>query len=150
MSKERKGWIVERAGKFHVRIAYTDSLGKRRELMRRAQNGKRARQLKKQLVEELDSAEPDNQRAELDAQKFTFAKVADRYEATKLIPAVYVGDRKVAGLRSLRTQKSYLKRLVEHSGAASIRSIAYGQVDEYRLSLLAEGLAVAGANRAGA
>jgi len=63
---------------------------------------------------------------------------------------VYVGDRKIAGLSSLRTQKSYLKRLVKHSGAARIRSITYSQVDEYRLSLLAKGLAVAGANRAGA
>ena len=74
--------------------------------MRRARNRKHAKELQKQLVKELASAEPGNQRAELDAQKLTFSKVADRYEAIKLIPAVYVGDRKVAGLRSLRTQKS--------------------------------------------
>jgi len=35
--RERKGFIVEKAGKLYVRISYTDSLGKRRELMRRAQ-----------------------------------------------------------------------------------------------------------------
>jgi hypothetical protein len=34
--KERKGFVVEKAGKLYVRIAYTDSLGRRRELMRRA------------------------------------------------------------------------------------------------------------------
>jgi hypothetical protein len=36
--RERKGFIVEKAGKLYVRISYTDSLGKRRELMRRAQH----------------------------------------------------------------------------------------------------------------
>jgi hypothetical protein len=71
MGKQRKGSIVERAGKLYVRIDYTDQLGKRRELMRRAQNRRHARELKKQLVKQLDSAE--DQRAELDAQKLTFA-----------------------------------------------------------------------------
>lgn len=145
--KERKGFIVERAGKLYVRISYTDSLGKRRELMRRAQNKKHARELKKQLVKQLDSAEPGNQRAELDAQKLTFAKVADRYEATRLIPARYVNNRKVAGLRSLRGPKAYIKRLAEQFGNTRIRSITYSQVDEYRLSLLAEGLSITSVNR---
>ena len=67
MSKERKGCVVERAGKLYVRVAYTDSLGKRRELMRRAKDKKHDRELKKQLVKQLDSAE-GNPRAELDAQ----------------------------------------------------------------------------------
>jgi hypothetical protein len=66
--KERKGCIVERAEKPYVRVAYTDSLGKRRELMRRAKDKKHARELMKQLVKQLDSAEPGNRRAELDAQ----------------------------------------------------------------------------------
>jgi hypothetical protein len=62
MGKERKGSIVERAGKLYVRINYTDSLGKRRELMRRAQNKRHARKLKKQLVKQLDSAEENPRR----------------------------------------------------------------------------------------
>ena len=107
MSKERKGCVVERAGKLYVRAAYTDGLGKRRELMRRAKDKKHARELKKQLVKQLDSAE-GNPRAELDAQKLTFAKVAAAYEAARLIPAEYVGDRKIRGLRSLRTPSEFL------------------------------------------
>ena len=147
MGKQRKGSVVERGGRLYVRVAYTDDLGRRRELMRRAQNKKHARELQKQLVKQLASAEPGNQRAELDAQKLTFAKAAAAYEAQRLIPAQYVGDRKVAGLRSLKTPKAYLKRLVEHFGCARIRSITYSQVDEYRLSLLAEKLTIASTNR---
>src|SRR5215475_13577668 len=146
MGKKRQGSIVKKAGKLYVRVAYTDSLGKRRELMRRAQNRKHAQELKKQLVKDLDSAK-ENPRAELDAQKLTFGKVAAAYESVKLIEAQYSGDRKVAGLRSLKTPKAYLKRLVEHFGNARIRSITYSQINQYRLSLLAGGLKIASANR---
>jgi hypothetical protein len=147
MAKQRKGSIVERAGKLYVRLSYTDSLGKRREVMRRAKDEARARQLQKELVKQLDSAEQGNQRAELDAQKLTFAQAAAAYEAAKLIPAVYAGDRKVAGLRSLRTPKANLKRLVEHFGAARLRSITHNQIDQFQLGLLAGGLKIATVNR---
>ncbi|SRR6266498_1641632 len=148
MGKERKGWIVEREGKLYVRIQFTDNLGKSRELMRRANDRKHARQLQKELVKQLDSAE-ENPRAEMDAQKLTFAKVAAAYEEARLVEAQYVGDppRKVAGLRSLRTPKAYLKRLVEHFGSARIRSITYSQIDAYRLKRLSEGLSIAATNR---
>ena len=53
--KQRKGSIVERDGRFYVRVGYTDDLGKRRELMRRAQNKKHASELQKQLVKQLAS-----------------------------------------------------------------------------------------------
>jgi integrase len=147
MGKDRRGWIVEREGKLYVRVSYTDNLGKERELMRRAKDRKHARQLQKDLVKQLDSAEHGNQRAEIDGQKLTFAKIADQYAEVRLIEAVYVGDIKVTGLRSLRTPKAYLKRLVEHFGNARIRSITYNQIDQYRLSLLAEGLTIASVNR---
>ena len=64
-------------------MSYTDSLGKRRELMRRAEDRKHARQLRKDLVKQLDSPEG---RTEIDTQRITFAKVAERYEEVRLIP----------------------------------------------------------------
>lgn len=147
MSKEKRGCIVEKNGRLYVRIQYTDQLGKRRELMRRAQDRKHARQLQKELVKQLDSAEQGNQRPDVDARKITFAKVAAAYEAVKLIPAQYVGDKKIAGLRSLKPPKIYLKRLVEHFGAARIHSITYSAVDAYRLQRLQTGLSIASVNR---
>jgi len=146
MTRERTGFIVERDGKLYVRVSYIDSLGKRRELMRRADDRKHARQLQKDLVKQLDSP-GGNQRAELDAEKVTFREVAERYKDQKLIEAVYVGDRKVAGLRSVKSPKTYLKRLLEHFGAAKIRTITHSQVDEYRLKRLSDGMTIASANR---
>jgi hypothetical protein len=94
---ERKGFVVEKGGKLYVRVQWTDSLGKRRELMRRAQDRKHARELKKELVKQLDSADAEQKLA---AEKTTFRELAERYEAQKLIPAVYAGDRKVEGRRN--------------------------------------------------
>jgi len=146
MSKKRRGSVVERDGKLYVRINYTDQLGKRRELMRRALDRKHARELQKELSNQLASAATD-QRPEVDTTKITFAKVASAYEAIKLIPAQYVGYKKVAGLRSLKAPKIYFKRLVEHFGAARIHSITYSAVDSYRLKRLSEGLSIASVNR---
>ena len=49
---ERKGFIVEKGGKLYVRVQWTDSLGRRRELMRRARDKKHARELRKELVKQ--------------------------------------------------------------------------------------------------
>jgi hypothetical protein len=49
MGKQRKGCVVKKGGRFCVRVAYTDDLGPRRELMRRAQNKKHAQELKSVL-----------------------------------------------------------------------------------------------------
>jgi hypothetical protein len=116
-ARERKGSIVERDGRFYVRVFYTDSLGKRRELMRRAKDKAHARELKKQILKQLEnSAEQGNQRAELDGQRMTFRQLAERYEAVRLIPAQYTGDppRKIAGLRPFETPKLQLRQLIEH------------------------------------
>jgi integrase len=147
MARERKGSIVERDGRLYVRIGFTDALGKKRELMRRATDRQHARQLKKELVKQLETSAEGNQRAELDGAKLTFRRLAERYEAVRLIPAVYVGDRKVAGLRSFETPKLQLRLLIEHFGNARVRNITYGQVDEYRLKRLSEKLKIASVNR---
>ena len=130
----------------YVRVCYKDGLGKSRELMRRAKDRKHARQLRKELVKQVDSANRGEQTTDVGTDKTSFAKIAERYEAIKLIPAKYVGDTEIAGLRSLRTPKSYLKRLVEHFRNARILSITYSQVDEYGLKRLKEGGTIASAN----
>src|SRR5262249_34960933 len=144
--RERKGFIVEKNGRLYVRIAYTDQLGKRRELMRRAQDRKQARQLRRDLVKQQNSAQ-GNQRLENDEHKGTFAQGASVYAETRLTEAQYVGDRKVSGLRSVKSPKTFLKRLLEHFGKAKLQSITHSQVDSYRLKRLDEGLTIASVNR---
>jgi hypothetical protein len=71
---KQTGFVVERNGKLYIGVTYIDDLGKKRELMRRANDRKHSRQLQKELVKKLDS---DDGRADIDAEKTTFAKVAD-------------------------------------------------------------------------
>jgi len=122
MGEHRKGSLVETAGKRYVRVAYTDNLGKRRELMRRAQDKKRARELQKQLVRQLDSAE--DRRAELDAQKLTFAKIAAAYVAARLIPAQCLRTRSCSLLEIFAPSDTHMEETTTAvvSSAESIRS----------------------------
>jgi integrase len=142
--KERTGFIVERNGRLYVRVQWTDSLGKRRELMRRATDKKHARQLQKDLVKQLDSADVEQRLA---AEKITFREVAERYKEQKLIPAQYVGDRKIAGRRSLESPLRWIRLLTDHFGNARLRNITHSQIDAYRLQRLQAGLSIASTNR---
>lgn len=62
-------------GRLYVRIAYTDSLGKKRELMRRAQDRRHARELKKQLVQRLDSTSENSGMAIAPSQKNSLGRL---------------------------------------------------------------------------
>jgi integrase len=142
--KERTGFIVEKDGRLYVRVCFTDSLGKKRELMRRAKDEADAEKLRKKLIKQLDAEDSDK---ELEAERTTFEKVASQYKDLHLIPAKYVGDRKVAGRRSLAGPLIWVARLIKEFGKAKLRSITYASVDAYRLKRLDEGLTIASVNR---
>lgn len=74
--KERTGFVIERDGRLYVRVCYTDSLGKKRELMRRAKDRGDAEELRKKLIKQLDAKDSDK---ELEAERTTFEKVASQY-----------------------------------------------------------------------
>ncbi len=133
--KDRTGFIVEKNGKTYARICYTDNSGKRRELMRLAPGGKReAKKLLKQLCGELNKTNRDEI---IEGSRLTFNKLADIYAERKLIPPQYVGDRKVAGLRSWKVLHGYLAPLREHFGRQKIVSITSHNLEQYKLTRLA-------------
>jgi integrase len=70
------------------------------------------------------------------AARMTFAQAAVEYEKARLIPARYVGDRKVAGLRSLDTPKRSLQTLIAHFGDRRLRSITYEDIQQFKLERL--------------
>lgn len=144
MGKDRNGYILEIESRLYARITYTDSSGKRRELKRRASDRTEAKNLLKDLQNKLDS---DDREQRLKAEKMKFSKLADIYSERRLIPAEYVGDRKVAGLRSLAPPKLSLRYLTEHFGNRLIQTITHSQVEAYKLKRLRSGLAIASVNR---
>jgi integrase len=54
-----------------------------------------------------------------------------------LIPAQYVDDRKVAGLRSHRDGLLFLRALREYFGNRKVRSITHGDIESYKIKRLA-------------
>jgi integrase len=134
MPKERKGYITEKNGRIYARITYTDSRGKRRELTRKASDKREARKILKQLREEINKPRPEQS---IEGSRITFSKLADIYQERKLIAPVYVGDRKVAGLRSWKTLRGYLIPLRDHFCNQKISTITHRDIEQYKLTRLA-------------
>lgn len=65
--------------------------------------------------------------------KKSFAEAAKDYADVHLIPAVYIGDEKIAGRDSLATPNAYLKTLVAHFGKYQLRHINRQRIQEFKL-----------------
>ncbi len=72
----------------------------------------------------------------VDGDKLTFKALADRYKETKLIPAEYVNQRKIAGVRSLAPALFAVEILVEHFGDRRIRAITHSDIEAFKLARL--------------
>lgn len=143
MGREKTGSIKVRDGKIYARITYIDESGKRHELMRRAENRTHAKQIIKQLINELEN----HGEKTIQTDKMTFAELASHYSEKYLIPAKYVNDRKVAGLRSVTHIKAFLPPLISYFGRKRIRNITHADLLHYKLKRL-ETPTVRGSQRA--
>ncbi len=61
-----------------------------------------------------------------------FRETAERFEAAELQPAVFRGEKKVAGKIQLRSPKVFLKTLIEYFGNALLANITYGDIAAYK------------------
>lgn len=127
--REYGGSIRERNGKIYARIQYFGEDGKRHDKEREASNRKHARELIKEMRAELGN----HGETALDSHRMTFRDLASIYEKQKLVPAVIVDGRKVAGLRSYRSARRFLVPLVAHFGRKQIRTITHSDLEEFKL-----------------
>ena len=102
--------------------------GKTRSRERRANNKTHARALADQLAAQLSL----DGGGVLDAERLTFADLADEFERKKLIAATYAGNMKVSGMRSHQRQRSFLKPLREFFDGHLVQKINYEHLAEYR------------------
>src|SRR5687767_12663966 len=108
MGRERSGSIkMQKDGSIWARVTYVGDDGKRHELKRRVETRTEARQTIKRLLRELDTT---GERA-VTADRMTFKELAHVYRERKLIPAKYVGERKIAGVRSVSPALAALNAL---------------------------------------
>lgn len=133
MAKERTGYTyTDNSGRWYARLTFTNEQGKRRDIKRSAQSEKDAKKTLKALLRELE----DNGENSLDAANMTFAELADHYINNYLHEAVYVGERKVSGVRGRKEALAEVRPLIAHFGRRKIRSLTYGDMRSYRDSRL--------------
>jgi hypothetical protein len=63
----------------------------------------------------------------------TFADLARVYKEEKLVPAVYVGEKKIAGRRELSAPEAWLMQLRYHFGAMKLNSIPKGDIEKFKV-----------------
>ncbi|HEX8177796.1 MAG TPA: site-specific integrase [Pyrinomonadaceae bacterium] len=135
MGKRRTGYVWEISGKWYARFTYQDGSGKRRNVKWLVEGVRNQTEAEDDLIRVLKEFEDRGERA-LDGNRMLFRNLAKIYEERKLIPAEYVGERKVAGLRSWKTPKTFLRTLVEHFGACRIRDITKSDIEDFKLKRL--------------
>src|SRR5262245_36032870 len=71
----------------------------------------------------------------INADKATFAFLAAKFKKERLVPAVYVGERKIAGRRELTSPEGWLKQLLFFFGPAKLNEITRGRIEQFKLWL---------------
>src|SRR6266705_403034 len=112
MPRVRKGKEVQKNGKWYARVRYTTAEGKRKDLWFAAKNKSDASRVLKEKIRDLEIT---GEQA-LTGEKIKFCDLANTYREKKLIPARFVADRKIAGLKSFRPPQIALEALTNHFG----------------------------------
>jgi hypothetical protein len=68
----------------------------------------------------------------LETERMTFARLAKVYEERRLFEAEYHEGRKTAGLRSVKSAKTFLAVLKDYFGTRQVRSITHSDVEKFR------------------
>lgn len=128
MGRERTGSIVEKKGKIYARVRFRDENGKLRDLMKVADSKADAKVKLKELLKQSETLSAK----QLDAVKMTLRELAEFYRKNYLHKAVYVGEKKVSGVRGLEAAIYALNPVVEYFGSYRIKDITYGDINRYK------------------
>lgn len=137
MPRRREGYVRERSiiddkGKkkilYFARVTYTDLSGKRRDVERKATSRSHAKELIRDILNELDERGTKG----IESQRMTFAQFAAWFTERYLIPPKYVENRKVAGRRTYEDARRIKNVLVSYFGAARIRDITHADIEQYK------------------
>src|SRR5918993_4347734 len=97
--KSRKGYVFQNkgTGAWYARVTYTDRNGKRKNIQSKVENKSKGDELLKSLIYSIEN----DGASTIEAEKLTFADLADHYEKHYVKEAQYVNGRKISGLRSV-------------------------------------------------
>lgn len=113
---------------WYARVQYVDDDGQNRGIFRKAKDKADAQDMVRRHVQELK----DHGHRIIEADHLLFSQVAELYTKTKLIPAKYRDNRKIAGLRNHQTPKGFVLTLVEHFGRKNIKNISHSDIERFK------------------
>jgi len=131
----KHGHIITKDGAIYARVRYVDFNGRKREVVRKAQSRNNAKRLINDLLVQVKTLEFQLNRI---TAEMTFDEVADRYAEVRHQEAVYRDERKIAGLRSLKSAQAHLLALRSIFGSRKVREITVGQIESYKSHRLIE------------
>jgi integrase len=127
-SKKLPPGVVEKSGRWYVRIRYREG-GKRHAAWREcAKNPTDAKDVLKALRRELE----DHGHESLRHAQMTFDELAKHFEDNYLQPAKFINGRKVSGRRSVKPVQASLKPLKAFFAHQPVRSITHGHLESYK------------------
>lgn len=128
--RERTGqlYLDKKSGNWIARVGYYNTNGKRTAIQRRAANKTEARRLLSELLITVSRGG----REAIEAERKTFNDIVDYYEERYAKPAVFVGNRKVEGMRNYKRVRGFLKVFRPYFGSKRLANITYGDVLEFR------------------
>lgn len=129
MERESSGYVgKDGKNRWFARITFRTDDGRRKNIVRRAVDKREAKQILRRLVRELEGT--GNHFPEV--SKITFSDLAEFYEAKYVIPAKYVNERKVEGLRDIKHIKAFLRYYREFFGGKRLKDITYADLCSFK------------------
>jgi integrase len=134
MPRERTGYVGfdESRDQWFARITWTDGEGKRRNFWRYTATEKEARKLLRNKLREFEEGGAELVKSD----NLLFRKVAEEYREAHLIEPIYRNGVRVAGQRSWKRQRGFLKTLLEEFGAKRIKAVTYTDLHKYKVRRL--------------
>lgn len=133
MPKPLTGGIgQDEQGRWFYRYQYIDEFGKRRNVRRLVTSESNA---KSKLRKSINKHETSAGRS-VEGERLKFSKLAKLYAENKIFDADYVGDRKVAGLRSFKSVELLLENLKEYFADMRVATITHADIEAFKLKRL--------------
>jgi hypothetical protein len=95
MSRQKSGSILTKNNKIYAIPRFVDEFGKKRDLWRIVSSKAETKKKLRQLIKDSETKTA----GEMDAVRMTFSQLASFYETNYLQTPIYIGERKISGLR---------------------------------------------------
>ena len=132
--KPKTGYVgyCKRRKKHFARVtAINPKTGKRHDIARYTDTRTDALRKKRELLNQIDK---DGIVSVLN-ERTTFDSLARKFAKERLIPAIYIGEKKIGGRRELSGPTSWLKQLRFFFGNMKLPDITKGEIEKFRIWL---------------